>query len=531
MSLFDKFFKKNNKEQEKKEIPLSESLETNIANIKEILKDCDDIVYRDFLVGTEQESRFTLVYVDGLIDKVLITENVLKALMQEARGKDPENVKQGLYKLSMKGVISASEIKEVEKLDEVIDNILVGETVLLINGYKKGMIIGSRGWPIRGLSEPQSETVIRGPRDGLNETLKVNTSLIRRRVRDSKLKLKNMQVGVRSKTDIALMYMEDIANKELIKEVKKRLGNIDIDAVLESSYIEQLIEDSHYSPFPQIESTERPDAVAAALYEGRVAIVVDNTPFTLIVPATLVTFLQSSEDYYDRWVISSLIRIIRYVAVLISLLAPSFYIAVTSYHPGIIPTQLALYIAATRVTVPFPAFIEAFIMEITIELLREAGTRLSGPIGTTIGIVGGLVIGQAAVEAGIVSPLMVIIVAVTTISSFMIPSYEFATTSRVLRFVLMIFAGVLGLYGIMLGLILIGTHLVSLESFGVPYMTPFSTLGKVSSDLKDTVVRVPLHKMKLRPKFTNMTDKDRMPTYEGSHDEEDSKDGEDNYDR
>ncbi|MGF7058940.1 spore germination protein [Brassicibacter mesophilus] len=532
MGLFNRLFKKNDYEQqEKKEIPISLSLETNIENIKEIFKDCDDVVYRDFLVGVEQESNFALIYVDGLIDKVLVTENVLKSLMLEARGKDPEDVKQGLYDLSMKGNISATEIKEVETLNEIVDNILVGETVLLINGYKNGMIIGSRGWPIRGLSEPQSETVIRGPRDGLNETLKVNTSLIRRRVRDPKLKLKNMQIGVRSKTDISLMYMEDIANKELVKEVKTRLENIDIDAILESSYIEQLIEDNHYSPFPQIENTERPDAVAAALYEGRVAIVVDNTPFTLLVPSTLATFMQSSEDYYDRWLIASVIRILRYIAALVSMLAPALYIAVTSYHPGIIPTQLALYIAATRVTVPFPAIIEAFIMEITIEFLREAGTRLSGPIGTTIGIVGGLVIGQAAVEAGIVSPLMVIIVAVTTISSFMLPSYGFAAAFRILRFVLMVFAGVLGLYGIMLGIILIGTHLVSLQSFGVPYMAPFSTLGRVSNDLKDTIVRVPLHKMKQRPKFSNMIDKDRMNTYDSSKNNDDSKDGEGNNDR
>jgi len=525
MSFLDKLFNKKKESKKKEKSPLSQKLDINLAKIKDILKDCDDVVYREFVVGVEQKNRFALIFVDGLIDKMLITENVLKSLMQEAREVAPDSIKRNLYKLVMEGNMSAPEVKEAEDLCEVIDNILVGETILLIDGYKKALIVGSRGWTTRSPAESQSETVIRGPRDGMVETLKINTSLIRRRIRDPKLKLKNMQVGVRSKTDVSIMYIEDIVDNEVLEEIKRRIDNISIDAILESSYVEQFIEDNHYSPFPQIENTERPDAVAAALYEGRVAIVIDNTPFVLLAPATFATFMQSSEDYYDRWLVASAIRVVRYVAVFIALLAPSFYIAIASYNPGIIPTELALYIAATRVTVPFPAFIEAFIMEITIEFLREAGTRLSGPIGTTIGIVGGLVIGQAAVEAGIVSPLMVIIVAITTLASFILPSYGFASALRVLRFAMMVFTATLGLYGMMLGLIIIGTHLVNLQSFGVPYTDPFSILGKVTFELKDTIVRMPLHLMKQRPGFIKLNDRDRIGQKDDLTNSKYSKDG------
>ncbi|WP_427337802.1 spore germination protein [Caloranaerobacter sp. DY30410] len=506
--------KRNKKEDSKREnsISISKDIDINLKKIKEILKDCDDIVYREFTVGERQNFKFAIVYVDGLTDKMLVSDYVLESLMHQARGLEPNpnSVKNNLYELVKKGNIAITELKEVETLNEAIDNVLAGETILLINRYQKIIIVSSRGWPIRGLAEPETETVIRGPRDGFVETLKVNTTLVRRRIRDPRLKIKNMQIGRRSKTDIAVLYVEDVTNKDLVEEVIKRLKTIRVDVVLESGVIEQFIEDNWISPFPQVENTERPDAVAAALYEGRVAILIDNTPFALIVPVTIGTLLQSSEDYYERWIITSLVRLLRYIAALMALLLPSIYIAVTAYHPGMLPTQLALYLAATREGVPFPAIIEAFIMEVTIELLREAGMRLSGPIGTTIGIVGGLVIGQAAVEAGIVSPMMVIIVALTTIASFAIPNYNIATGFRFVRFGIMIFSAILGLYGIMLALLILGSHLVRLESFGVPYMSPYVSFSETYSDLKDSMVKLPIQIMKRRPKFTNVYDKDRI---------------------
>ncbi len=487
-------------------------MDLNVGKLKEILKDCDDVVYRDFKVGVKQNFSLCIVYVDGLINKESVSDFVLESLMEGARGLEPtpKGIKDNLVELITKGNISITEIKEVSTIEETIDAILSGETALFIDKYDKVIILSSRGWPTRSINESQSETVVRGPRDAFTETLKVNITLIRRRIKDPNLKVKMLKIGRRSKTDVAVMYIEDIANDGILGEVFTRLEKVDVDAIVESAILEEYIQDDYYSPFPQIENTERPDSVAASLCEGRIAIVVDNTPSVLVVPATIGTIMQSSDDYYTRWVVAGITRIIRYIAVAVAVLAPGLYIAITSFHPGLLPTRLAFYVAATRINVPFPAVIEAFLMEITIEFLREAGTRISGPIGTTIGIVGGLIIGQAAVEAGIVSPLMIIIVAITTIASFTLPSYEFAAALRFYRFFIMVLASILGLYGIMLGIILMLTHLADLNSFGIPFSSPFSGLGLSTGDLKDVLARLPMNRMRYRPTFTYPKDKKRI---------------------
>lgn len=477
----------------------SKSLEENTRRLKERFKDCDDIVYKEFRVGKEQELKFLLVYVDGMSSRDLLNDAVLNALMIHAREVPPDAKEPGeeLFRLVRYGGLPASELSDKDNLEDAILSILIGDAVLFIDTTEKCIIIGAKGWPMRSVSEPNTESLIRGPRDGFTETFRVNTALVRRRIRDHKLKLKQLRVGKRSFTDVGIMYIEDIAAPELVEEVQRRIKTIEIDAVIESGYVEQLIEDNYMSPFPQVNVTERPDEVAAALYEGRVAILVDNSPFALIVPTTMNSLFQSPEDYYDRWYVATILRFIRYVASIISLVLPALYIAVTSFHPGILPVKLVLQIAAARQAIPFPALIEAFLMEATFEILREAGLRLPVPIGSAIGIVGGIVIGQAAVEAGIVSPIMVIIVAITAIASFSIPNYSLSVGFRMLRFTLMIFAGALGLYGIMLGVLLILSHLVRLKSFGVPYMSPYvSFLG---SDFKDTIVRVPTFLMRKRP--------------------------------
>lgn len=477
----------------------SKSLDENMRRLKERLKDCDDIVYKEFRVGVEQDLKFLLVYVDGMSSRDMLNDAVLNALMVHAREVPPEAKEPGeeLYKLVRYGGLPASELADKDNLEDAILAILIGDAVLFIDTTEKCIIIGAKGWPMRGVSEPNTEALIRGPRDGFTETFRTNTALVRRRIRDSRLKLKQLRVGKRSFTDIGVMYIEDIVSPELLEEVFRRISTIDIDAIIESGYIEQLIEDNYMSPFPQISVTERPDEVAASLYEGRVAILVDNSPFALIVPTTLNSLFQSPEDYYDRWYVASILRFIRYMASILSLVLPSSYIAVTSFHPGILPEKLVISMAAAREGIPFPVLIEAFIMEVTFELLREAGLRLPVPIGSAIGIVGGIVIGSAAVEAGIVSPIMVIIVAITAISSFSIPNYSLSVGFRMLRFFLMILAGILGLYGIMLGVLLILSHLVKLKSFGIPYMSPYVSFE--GSDFKDTIVRVPTFLMIRRP--------------------------------
>ncbi|MCQ1529080.1 spore germination protein [Lutispora saccharofermentans] len=501
MFLFGK--KKKAQENEREKIQSTDSLEVNITKVKELLKDCDDVVYKEFVVGVEQKLRFTAIYIDGMIDTHKLNNAVLNPLMIQARYIPPEAPKLSnkLYELVRYGTIPASELKESEDINEAILDILIGDAVLFIDGIRTLITISVKGWPARSIDEPSTEAVIRGPRDGFVETFRMNTALVRRRIRDHKLKLKQLRIGRRSQTDVGVFYIEDIAKAELVDEVFRRLKSIEIDAILDSGYIEQLIEDDPYSPFPQILASERPDEAAAELYEGRVVILVDNSPFCLIMPATLNSMFQSPEDYYDRWIIATVLRTIRYAASLIAMVLPSLYIALTSYNTGILPTKLILSIAASREGVPFPALVEAFVMEGTLELLREAGIRLPVSIGNAIGIVGGLVIGEAAVRAGIVSPIMVIIVAITAIASFANPSYNLSVGFRLLRFSLMVISGILGLYGLALGLIMIFTHMARLKCFNVPYLTPYVAVEP--GDFKDTIYRAPTYKMIKRPPLTS----------------------------
>jgi len=472
--------------------------EENIEYLKELLQDNSDMIFRTFNVGKWKAS---LVYIDGMADKLLLDHYVLEPLMLAS--KDIENVQQ-----IKDNVLAVTDMHEVKKLSEGVNAALSGDTLMFIDNLDCAYVIATRFWPARSVGDPSSETVIRGARDGLTETIRFNTALIRRRIRDTRLKIKPKVMGIRSKTDVTIMYIDDIVNKEVLKELEHRIEKISIDAVLDSAYIEHLIEDNKYSPFPQIQSTERPDVVAAALYEGRVALLVDNSPFAIIVPTTLPNLFQSPDDYYQRWMYSSVVRFIRMLAILISLTAPALYVAITSYHTDIIPTKLAYAIASSREGVPFPAFVEAIFMELFFALLMEAVVRMPRPIGATIGIVGGLVIGQSAVTAGVISPIMVIIVAITAITTFIIPNYEVATAFRIVRFLILIASAIIGFYGIMIGLMILLIHLVRMKSFGISYLAP--AVNTNIRDLKDMYIKEPISNLKERPKYMNTGDKIRQ---------------------
>lgn len=470
----------------------------NVSYVKSIMKDSSDVVYREFLINNWE---CALIYIDGMIDKYLIDDYVLESVMRyEVNIKEVDQIKDRL--------LTVSDIKEVIDLKDGIDAVLSGDTLMFVEGLGCCYVIASRLWPVRGISEPSGETVVRGSRDGFTETIRFNTALIRRRIKDTRFKIIPDKIGKRSKTDVAILYIEDIVNKEVLSELMSRIQKINIDAIFDSGYVEQLIEDDIWSPFPQIQSTERPDVVAAALYEGRVAILVDNSPFAIVVPTTLPNLFQSPDDYYQRWIYSSTVRLVRILAVLISLVLPALYIAVTSFHTNIIPTKLAYSIAASREGVPFPAYIEVLIMEFSMAFLTEAIIRLPKAIGATIGIVGGLIIGQSAVSAGIMSPIMVIIVSITVITSFVIPNYQVSNAFRMVRILIIIGAIVAGLYGIILGLIVLLIHLTRLKSFGIPYLAPAVSTEK--GDLKDMFIRFPLRYLKTRPKYMKTVDKIRQ---------------------
>lgn len=477
---------------------ISSSAIENSDYVKQLLINNSDIVFRQFYVANRVVE---LIYIDGMADKRLIDDFVIKpmqyAVNEICTAKD----------IKCK-IINTSDLHEVPKMHEGIKNMLSGDTLMFIDGICNAYIICTRAWPNRGVSEPGSETTIRGSREGFVETIRFNTVLVRRRIRDSRLRIEAKTVGVRSKTDIAIMYIDDIVNEDALKELKDKIEQINIDAILDSSYISQEIEDNRFSPFPQVQSTERPDVVAAALYEGRIGIIVDNTPFVLIVPTTLVNLLQSPDDYYSRWISGSFIRIMRFVAIFLAILLPALYIAITSFHNNIIPTKLAYSLAACREGIPFPAFVETIFMEISLALLLEAVARLPKAIGATIGIVGGLIIGDAAVGAGIISPIMVIITGLTAITTFVAPNYEVTSAFRFIRIILIIFSSILGLYGIMLGIIYTLIHILKLKSFTVPYLAPL--VSPEFKDFKDVFIRAPFKSFKRRPEYMHTGDKIRQ---------------------
>lgn len=404
--------------------------------------------------------------------------------------------------------ITVSSTTEVKTVSDCIKNLSMGSPVLFMENESMGFAFGLAKWEKRSVEEPSAESVIRGSREGFTETLCVNTSLLRRRIRSPQLKMFPISIGRYTQTETIVAFMDGIADLKLIEELTKRLKRIDIDGILESGYIEELIEDTPFSPFPQILNTERPDVAVSNLLEGRVVILVDGTPSALIAPTTIFSLLQSSEDYNQRFLVSTAIRWLRYVLVLISLLLPSLYVAVSTFHHEMIPITLYLSMASSREKVPFPALIEALIMEITFEALREAGIRLPKQVGSAVSIVGALVIGQAAVQAGIVSAPMVMIVAITGIASFTIPRYTAAIALRLLRFPIILLAGTMGLLGVMLGIIFILIHLCTLRSFGVPYLTPMAPMK--FRDMKDVLIKAPLWKLNTRPHLTGDFNKYRQ---------------------
>ncbi|MFD2333555.1 spore germination protein [Cohnella sp. GCM10020058] len=449
-----------------------------------------DVRSRSFLMS-KSNRQATLFWVDGMQNDRILNLQIMQFLMFEAAADDLA------HPSSLGDSLPFNCLIESDDMDGFNRSVLFGHAGLLVEGVPYGLLIE---WPEganRGVEEPVSEALLRGPRLGFSEVLSENTSMLRRQGFSDQLEMKSYRVGTTLKKDLVIAYFKNIVNADLLEEVQTRLDKLDYDFFGESGIVEQLIEDNALSPFQQVQNTERPDRVIHALVEGRVAILLDGTPFALIVPATFSMLLQSPEDYYERWLPSSLLRILRFLAAFIALMAPALYISLISFHPGLIPTELALSIIETRQGVPFPALIEVLILEVSIEILREAGIRLPKPIGPAMGIVGGLIIGDAAVQAGIVSPFLVIVVAVTAISSFSIPTYSAGITLRILRFAAMLFAAILGMFGTILFFLMLCSHLTKLKSFGVPYLTPLSPFRL--RDWKDLFVRAPIPLMKRRP--------------------------------
>lgn len=483
------------------EQPLSPQLNDTIARLKQLYHSCADLVLHDFALCSGRPA--LVVYFAGLSDAEQLDRQVLAPLATDSL---EESGQPGGALVRRLGI---SRPLTVQTFKSLAEEIAFGNPVLLLQGEAGGWSLNLAEWDKRAIEEPMAESVVRGPREGFTETLLVNMSLLRRRLRTPDFKMVTFLKGSYTRTRLILAYIETIATPGLVAEATSRLERIRMDGILESGYIEELIEDAPRSPFPQLLSTERPDTVVSQLLEGKIAILTEGTPVVLLAPTTLNALLQSPEDYYQRYLMSSAIRWLRMIFFLVALFAPSLYVAILTYHQEMIPTTLLLSIAKSREEIPFPAVIEAFLMEITFEALREAGVRLPKQVGAAVSIVGALVIGQAATSAGLVSAPMVMVVAITGIASFMMPHYTMGIAIRLLRFPVMLLAGLIGLLGVMLGVIALVIHLCCLRSFGVPYLSPYAPWMR--KEWKDAVVRAPVWQMDERPRLTGETNERRQP--------------------
>jgi spore germination protein KA len=488
---------------------LSLTLDKNLQKVKNIFDESSDLVIREFKIGTHESIDAFIVMLNGLTDEKAVNADLINPLMFLSRDFSKDNA----LAVIRESALSVALVKEGKSLDEIIDAILSGDTVLFIDESNIALIVSLRGAKVRNIDEPDTEAVIRGPREGFVESIATNISLLRRKVRNPALKFFPLKIGQQTKTEICVAYLKGIANDKIVQEVKNRLTRIDTDSILESGYIEAFIEDAPLSLFPTVGFTEKPDIISAKLLEGRIAILVDGTPFVLTVPYLFVEAFQSSEDYYTRPYFATFLRWLRWIAFFFATTLPGLYVAITTFHQEFLPPALLVSIAAAHEGTPFPSVVEALVMNIIYEILREAGVRLPRPIGQAVSIVGALVIGEAAVSAGLVGAPMVVVVALTAISAFVVPTL--LDISTLIRFILIILAGFSGLYGMVLGFIFFVTHQISLRSLGAPYMSPLapSTL----SDLKDIVIRAPLWAMRTRPRVLGEKDSNRqkpndMPT-------------------
>ena len=470
-------------------------LSENIAHMEKLFSVCDDIKKKQMNLGKNGDVPCYLTFIEVSVD---MGTSALSEVLKYLRTIEKEEI----YDVLSQNALGISDATFFSTIEEAADGLLTGETILFVDGFAQAVKIPDNGYPRMSLSEADLEKVIRGSNEGFSDSVKQNAALIRKRVRSPKVKVKQLKTGIRSNTNVYLVYMDDLVYPGLLKEIERRMDGFEIDGVLDSGVIEQLTEEKWYSPFPQFQTTERPDRAAMSILEGRVILLVDNSPVALILPTDYNSFIRTSDDYYNRFEIASFGRMLRYVASFFAMTLPGLYLAVTNFHTQILPTTLLLSFADARRGVPFPAVIEVLIMEISFELLREAGVRLPGAMGNTIGIVGGLIIGQAAVEANLVSPIVVIVISFTALCSFAIPNEEFATAFRVLKFFFIALCAWLGFFGMLAGLLAVLIHLSHLKSFGIPYLMPF-----VGADLndyedeRDALYRQPLRKLLWRPVY------------------------------
>ena len=503
-----KNLKQNQSQPDFSEKNISPSLEVNRAIISKLysLPTNKDIVLREFTLGTTPPVQGFALFIDGLTDKA-IQDMLFKTLMLLTKDKQPWNNGK-TAEIIMKSMLPGNQISTNKNFRKVMDAVNFGETAFFLEDISDAITVETKGWDHRNIDRPMVEQIVRGPQEAFNETLRSNTALIRKMLKNENLITEMISVGTRNRGNVAIMYLSDLANPDLISEVKRRIDSIKTDLLTDSGMLEQFIEDHPYNLSPQVIATERPDRVTSLLVEGRVAILVDGSPYVLVVPTTMFDLLHTGEENYLRWQYGTFLRYIRTLAFYFAFLLPGTYLSIVLFHHEMIPTDLLLTIAGNKEMVPFPSVVEVLLMEFSFEMIREAGLRLPGMMGSTIGIVGALILGQAAVEANIVSPILVILVAVTGLSSFAIPNYSMSFALRIYRFFYIALGASMGFYGLTLGLTTQIFLTANMKSFGVPFLAP---MGPRTVPEGDVVTRLPVFFQEKRPDYLNPQDIIRQP--------------------
>jgi len=489
----DSLIQRNQEEIENTTFP--PGLEEKLSLIKPYINNSDDIINRSLNIGKDSKRRAVLIYIESVIAKPILNEDILRPLM--LADLTPEEGSPDLAQRVADHLLMVGVVKLTDLLKETVHYIYDGMVLLLVDGMSRVLAIDIHDGEFRAIDEPPGERTVRGSREGLIEILDVNISMIRRRLRDPKLVVKKTIVGRRTRNPVAIIYVEDIASPELVAEVERRIAAIDTDGIVASGYIEQFIEDQPSALFPQVWSSERPDKLTMKLLEGRIVIIVHGTPLALVVPSLFVEFLQASEDYYERTLGSGYQRLLRFFAFFAAVSLPALYISLLSFLPEMLPVTLITSLAQARKQVPYPVFFETIVQELIIQLVIESGLRLPGSVGQTVGVVAGIILGQAAVSAKLASPGIIIVIAITAIATFALPSSSMILASRVVRLPMLFLAAAFGLFGFSMGWLLLLTHMTSLETLGVPYFAPFAPTRY--RDLQDALFRFPLWKMEKRP--------------------------------
>lgn len=489
-------------------MPLFRALKDNAAVLSRIFRvpQNKDLVMREFTLPTDPPVRALALFYDGMTDKLVQDVAVFQPLMLLAglRGDGGGRVLEKIVETLLPG----NQVETVSNFRDLVDGVLEGSTALVFDGIDRGVIVETKGFDYRGVEKPSVEAVIRGPQEAFTENFRTNTALVRRILRAPELVTEIFQVGRLNRAFVGVMYLDGVANPRVVEEVRRRISSIKTDFVNDSGLLEQFIEDAPLGLAPQALATERPDRVAANLVEGRVAILVGGSPFALVVPATFYSIFQTAEDAYVRWPFGTALRLTRFVGLMIALLLPGIYVAISGYHHEMIPTDLLLAMTGSRERVPFPTVVEVLVMDLAFELIQEAGVRIPGTVGTMLGIVGALILGQAAVAANVVSPIVIIIIAMTAIGSFAIANYSLAISVRYLRFAYTLLGALLGFYGLVLGVFLHVCLLAGISSFGVPYLAPAAPAARSSPDL---ILRGPAWEQEVRPGHLDPLKERRQP--------------------